>query len=70
MPVGTVAFYNARGGFGVIRPDHGGPDAFVHSSAVEASGLTGLSPALRVRYVLQTDDRGQACAHQLRIMHE
>lgn len=70
MPVGTVAFYNVRGGFGVIRPDHGGPDAFVHSSAVETSGLTGLAPALRVRYVLRTDDRGQPCAHRLRVMDE
>ncbi|HVJ01873.1 MAG TPA: cold shock domain-containing protein [Sphingomonas sp.] len=68
MPSGTVCFYNARAGFGVIRPDRGGPDVFVHSSAVAASGLAGLHPELRVRYVVLTDDRGQSCAHEL--MHE
>ena len=70
MPSGTVCFYNLRGGFGVIRPDRGGPDAFVHCSAVAASGLAGLHPELRVRYELRTDDRGQRCAHGLVVMHE
>jgi len=70
MPVGTVAFYNVLGGFGVIRPDNGGPDVFVHSSAVDASGLAGLHPELRVRYMPRTDERGQNCAHQLVVVHE
>lgn len=70
MPSGTVCFYNVRSGFGVIRPDLGGPDAFVHSSAVAASGLAGLHPELRVRYALRTDDRGQRCAHDLTIVDE
>jgi len=65
MPLGTVCFYNIRGGFGVIRPDRGGADAFVHSSAVAASGLSHLHPELRVQYVMRTDDRGQSCAHEL-----
>jgi CspA family cold shock protein len=70
MPSGAVCFYNVRSGFGVIRPDSGGPDAFVHSSAVTAAGLAGLHPELRVRYVLRTDDRGQRCAHDLVVLHE
>jgi len=69
MPIGTVCFYHCTGGFGVIRPDVGGKDAFVHSSAVEASGLVGLTPELRVRYELRTDQRGQTCAHDLVVVH-
>jgi len=67
---GTVCFYNRVGGFGVIRPDRGGKDAFVHSSAVEASGLACLAAQLRVRYVLRTDQRGQTCAHELTLVHD
>ncbi len=48
MPIGTVCFYNHASGFGVIRPDSGGIDAFVHSSAVEASGLATLAMEVRV----------------------
>jgi len=48
MPIGTVCFYHRAGGFGVIRPDLGGADAFVHSSAVQASGLESLCAASRV----------------------
>jgi len=69
MPIGTVCFYNVPGGFGVIRPDRGGADAFVHSSAVAASGLASLRAELRVRYVLRTDNRGQRCAHELVVVH-
>ena len=65
MPTGTVRFYNMLAGFGVIQPDAGGSDAFVHSSAVAASGLTGLHYSQRVHYVLRTDARGQTCAHEI-----
>lgn len=68
--IGTVCFYNRAGGFGVIRPDRGGKDAFVHSSAVEASGLACLAAQLRVRYVLRTDQRGQTCAHELTVLND
>ncbi len=70
MPIGTVCFYNHASGFGVIRPDRGGNDAFVHSSAVEASGLATLDGELRVHYVLRTDLRGQTCAHDLIVVLE
>ncbi|MBB5720096.1 CspA family cold shock protein [Stakelama sediminis] len=62
---GTVCFFNGAAGFGLITPDRGGGDAFVHVSAINASGLTRLSRNERVRYVLRTDSRGQTCAHDL-----
>lgn len=67
MPTGTVCFYNVQGGFGVITPDNGELDAFVHVSAVQASRLPQLEQRQRVRYVLRTDARGQTCAHELEL---
>jgi len=65
MQTGTVWCYNRSGGFGIIRPDDGGRDVFVHASAVEASKMAFLESRQRVRYVLRTDARGQTCAHDL-----
>jgi cold shock CspA family protein len=42
MATGVVKWFNMQKGFGFIAPDEGGADVFVHVSAVERSGLTGL----------------------------
>ena len=42
MATGTVKWFNAQKGYGFIQPDEGGNDVFVHISAVERAGLTGL----------------------------
>ena len=65
MPVGTVKFFNATKGFGFIAPDEGGGDAFVHISAVERAGMSTLDKDQRVRYELETDQRGKTSAVQL-----
>ncbi|MEP9361279.1 cold shock domain-containing protein [Sphingomonas sp. KR3-1] len=67
MLSGTVYFYHAPSGFGVIRPDRGGDDAFVHVSALTTCGLERLEPAQRVTYALRTDARGQTCAQDLKL---
>ncbi len=43
MPSGTVKWFNTSKGYGFIAPDDGSNDVFVHVSAVERSGLTGLA---------------------------
>ena len=43
MPKGTVKWFNTTKGYGFIAPEDGGKDIFVHISAVEKSGLTGLA---------------------------
>ena len=45
---GTVKWYNAAKGFGFIVRDSGGKDVFVHASALERAGITGLSEGQRV----------------------
>lgn len=65
MPVGTVKFFNSDKGYGFIAPDGGGTDSFVHISAVERAGLQTLTQDQRVKYDIETDQRGKAAAVNL-----
>lgn len=58
MATGTVKFFNQTRGFGFITPDDGSKDVFVHISAVERSGLTGLNEGQKVSFDVQPDARG------------
>ncbi|MGE0651822.1 MAG: cold-shock protein [Alphaproteobacteria bacterium] len=58
MATGTVKFFNQTRGFGFITPDDGSKDVFVHISAVERSGLTGLAEGQKVSFDIQPDARG------------
>ncbi len=66
MTTGTVKFFNADKGYGFIQPEDGSGDAFVHISAVEASGMSTLDREQRVTYDLENDRRGRASAVNLR----
>ncbi|MBB3769746.1 MULTISPECIES: cold-shock protein [Ancylobacter] len=57
MATGTVKWFNTQKGYGFIQPDQGGPDVFVHISAVERAGLSGLNDGQKVSYELQSDRR-------------
>lgn len=60
MPeTGTVKFFNNDKGYGFIKPDNGGADIFVHISAVQASGLDGLSENQKVSFETEPDHRGK-----------
>ena len=66
MPVGTVKFFNATKGFGFIAPDGGGADSFVHISAVEKAGMATLDKDQRIKFEVETDNRGKSSAVNLR----
>jgi cold shock protein len=69
MATGTVKWFNATKGFGFIQPEAGGPDVFVHISAVERAGLRGLDEGQKVSYELEQDRRsGKMAAGQLQAL--
>ncbi|MDJ0931541.1 cold-shock protein [Breoghania sp.] len=56
---GTVKFFKSDKGFGFITPDEGAVDVFVHISAVERSGLSGLESGQRLSFATEPDRRGK-----------
>jgi CspA family cold shock protein len=66
MTTGTVKWFNGQKGFGFIQPDDGGSDVFVHISAVERAGMSGLNEGQKVSFELERDQRsGKTSAGQL-----
>lgn len=64
MATGKVKFFNGQKGFGFIQPDEGGPDVFVHVSALERAGIGGLVEGQKVKYEVVTE-RGKQAASNL-----
>lgn len=62
MANGTVKWFNSTKGFGFIEPEKGGKDVFVHISAVERAGLTGLADAQKVTYDIESGRDGRESA--------
>ncbi len=62
MANGTVKWFNTTKGYGFIAPESGGKDIFVHISAVERSGLTGLADNQKVTYDLESGRDGRESA--------
>ncbi|WP_319641301.1 cold-shock protein [Novosphingobium sp. JCM 18896] len=62
---GTVKFFNTMKGFGFITRDDGQPDAFVHISAVERSGMSALNEGDRLEFDIEVDRRGKYSAVNL-----
>jgi cold shock protein len=66
VPTGKVKWFNATKGYGFIQPDGGGRDVFVHISAVEKAGYTGLADGAKITYEI-ISDRGKESAGNLKI---
>jgi CspA family cold shock protein len=66
VKTGTVKWFNPTKGFGFIQPDDGSKDAFVHISAVERAGMTGLSENQRLSYDLAEERPGKMSAINLK----
>ncbi|MQY43701.1 cold-shock protein [Epibacterium sp. SM1969] len=67
MPSGTVKWFNTTKGYGFIAPDDGGKDIFVHISAVERAGLTGLADNQKVNFELRAGRDGRESADQIEL---
>lgn len=66
MPTGTVKWFNTTKGYGFIAPDDGGKDIFVHISAVEKAGMTGLADNQKVEFELIEGRDGRQSAGELK----
>jgi CspA family cold shock protein len=65
MPKGTVKWFNGQKGYGFIQPDDGSRDVFVHISAVERAGLSGLNEGQQVSYEIERGQQGKTLAANL-----
>ena len=62
MKEGTVKWFNDSKGFGFIEQD-GGPDVFVHHSAIKATGFKTLAEGARVQFEVVEGAKGPAAAN-------
>ena len=66
--VGTVKWFSVPKGMGFVEVDGGGKDVFVHISAVERAGLSGLAEGQKVSFEIKADPkRGKSSAENLRL---
>ncbi|MGJ5620254.1 cold-shock protein [Sulfitobacter sp. MF3-043] len=68
MPTGTVKWFNTTKGYGFIAPEGGGKDVFVHISAIERSGLTGLADDQKVSFEMIEGRDGREMAADITLI--
>ena len=66
MATGTVKWFDPKKGYGFIQPDDGSKDVFVHISAVENAGMSGLNDGQKVSYDVLPGRQGKESAENLR----
>jgi CspA family cold shock protein len=68
MPTGTVKWFNTTKGYGFIAPEGGGNDVFVHISAIERSGLTGLADDQKITFEMIEGRDGREMAADITLL--
>lgn len=67
MAKGTVKWFNNDKGYGFIAPEDGGKDVFVHISAVQRAGLTGLKDDQAVTFDMESGRDGRQSASNIEL---
>lgn len=67
MSSGVVKTFSPQKGFGFITPDEGGPDIFVHHSAVKTGGFRALDVNARVQFEIVQGSRGPQASNVCRL---
>jgi cold shock protein len=67
MSEGTVKWFNAEKGYGFITPDEGGPDIFVHHSAIQSKGFRTLDEKARVSFEIVQGPKGPQASNVLKL---
>jgi CspA family cold shock protein len=69
MATGVVKMFNSDRGYGFIKPDDGGPDVFLHVSALEQAGIGSLPTGARISFDLVMDQRkGKTNAQNVKLL--
>jgi len=66
MPEGTVKWFTSHKGYGFIQPSNGSKDVFVHITAVERAGLSGLNERQKVSFDVEYGQQGKISATNLK----
>ena len=66
MAQGSVKWFNDAKGFGFIEQD-GGPDVFVHFSAIQSEGFKSLAEGDRVEFEITDGQKGPQAANVVKL---
>ena len=68
MAIGSVKWFNPAKGFGFIEPEDKSKDVFIHISALERAGISGLGEGQKIEYELGAGSDGRASAENVKLI--
>ncbi len=68
MATGNVKWFNATKGYGFISPEDGSKDVFIHVSALERAGISGLADGQRVEFEIVAGRDGRSAADNVQVV--